>query len=43
MISKNVICIFAVSAEILTKYTKDIMRKKGKNMVKKDLTKLVDI
>jgi len=41
--SKKVICILEVSAAILTRYTRDMIRKNGKNMVKKDLTKFDEI
>jgi hypothetical protein len=41
--SRKVNCILEVKAAIFTKYTKEMIRKKGKNIVKNDLTKFDDI
>ena len=37
--SPKLICIFEVSEDILTRYTSEMIRKKGRNMVKNALVK----
>jgi len=41
--SIKVNCILEVKAAIFTKYTKEMIRKKGKNIVKNDFTKFDDM